>query len=99
MPQKRDWWNKEFKVMMAVGDSITAGGWASCRERRWTNLLAEMIGELQRNPVQLVNVGIGANIISSKFPGYKFSQKPASMSGLRNTCFPIRLMEIQLCPI
>lgn len=77
MPQKRDWWNKEFKVMMAVGDSITAGGWASCRERRWTNLLAGMIGDLQRNPVQLVNVGIGANIISSKFPGYKFSQKPA----------------------
>jgi lysophospholipase L1-like esterase len=77
MPTKRDWWNKEFRVLMTVGDSITAGGWASCRERRWTNLLAQMIGELQRNPVQLVNVGIGANIISSKFPGYKFSQKPA----------------------
>ncbi len=77
MQAKRDWWNREFRVMIAVGDSITAGGWASCRERRWTNLLAGMIGELQRAPVQLVNVGIGGNVISTKSAAYAASQKPA----------------------
>ncbi len=77
MQAKRDWWSREFRIMVAVGDSITAGGWASCRERRWTNLLAGMIGELQRGPVQMVNVGIGGNVISTKSAAYAASQKPS----------------------
>jgi lysophospholipase L1-like esterase len=77
MEKKRDWWSREFRVMLAAGDSLTAGAWASCRERRWTNLLAGMINDLQRVPVQLVNVGIGANVISTRSPAYSASQKPA----------------------
>jgi lysophospholipase L1-like esterase len=75
---KRDWWNKEFRIMFTLGESTTAGGWSSCRERRWANLLAQMINEVQRMPVQLVNVGIGANVISTKSPAYSFSGKPAA---------------------
>ena len=63
---KRDYWNKEFKVLMALGESTTAGGWSSCRERCWANQLARLINDFQRVPVQLVNQGIGANVISTK---------------------------------
>jgi lysophospholipase L1-like esterase len=75
--EKRDWWEIEFRCMITLGDSITAGGWSSCRERSWPSLLMLTINELQRVPVQLVNVGIGANVVSSRSAGYAYSAKPA----------------------
>ena len=75
---KRNWWDKEFRILMTLGESTTAGGWASCRARCWANQLARLINEFQRVPVQLVNVGIGANVISTKSPAYEFSGKPAA---------------------
>lgn len=75
---KRDWWDREFRVLMTLGESTTAGGWSSCRERCWANQLARLINEFQRVPVQLVNVGIGANVISTKSPCYQYSGKPAA---------------------
>jgi lysophospholipase L1-like esterase len=74
---KRDWWNKEFAKMVTIGASITAGGWSSCRERCWANQLALLINEFQRKPIQLINVGIGANTISKKSPVYPYSSKPS----------------------
>lgn len=79
---KRDWWDKEFKIMFTIGDSITAGGWASSRERCWANLLTNMINEYQRVPVQLFNMGIGANLISPESAGYIHSGKPAAIERL-----------------
>lgn len=76
---KRDWWNKEFRVMSAFGDSITAGGQASIRERRWSNLLTDMINERQRFPVVQVNMGIGGNVLSPVEPGYFCSYPPAAL--------------------
>ena len=75
---KRDWWDKEFRTLMTLGESTTAGGWSSCRERCWASQLARMINELQRHPVQFVNMGIGANVISTRSRPYEFSGKPAA---------------------
>ncbi len=75
---KKDWWDKEFSVLFTLGESTTAGGWSSSRERCWAAQLARTINEYQRVPVQLVNVGIGANVISTKSPAYAFSGKPAA---------------------
>lgn len=79
---KRDWWNKEFRTLVTFGESITAGGWSSCRERCWASQLAGMIDQVQRTPVQLVNVGIGANLISPRSPNYRHSSKPSAMERL-----------------
>ena len=67
---KKDWWSKEFQKLVTIGESTTAGGWSSIRERCWANQLAQLINEFQRVPVELVNVGIGANLISTKGPAY-----------------------------
>lgn len=75
---KRDWWDKEFQIMMTLGESTTAGGWSSCRERCWASQLARMINDFQEVPVQLINLGIGANVISTKSPSYEYSGKPAA---------------------
>ena len=75
---KRDWWDTEFRKLVTLGESTTAGGWSSAPERCWANQLARLINELQRVPVQLINVGIGANVISTKSPVYKHSGRPAA---------------------
>ena len=77
--KKRDWWDKEFRKLVTLGESTTAGGWASYRERCWAHQLTRTINEFQRIPVQLVNVGIGANVISTKSPCYEHSGKPAAL--------------------
>jgi len=68
--------------MVALGESTTAGGWSSCRERSWPHQLARLLNEFQRVPVQLQNVGIGANLISTKSPAYPRSGKPAATERL-----------------
>ena len=79
---KRDWWNREFRTLVTMGESTTAGGWSSCRERSWASQLARQINEVQRLPVQLVNVGIGANVISPSSPAYPYSGKPSASERL-----------------
>ena len=76
--QKRDWWDREFRIFMALGESTTAGGWSSCREKCWVSQLGRLISEYQRIPVQTINLGIGANVISRKSRGYEFSGKPSA---------------------
>ena len=80
--KKRDWWDKEFRTLVTLGESTTAGGWASYRERAWAHQLARSINEFQRVPVQLVNVGIGANVISTRSPAFEHSGKPAALERL-----------------
>jgi lysophospholipase L1-like esterase len=75
---KRDWHREEFRVMVTLGESITAGGWSSSRERCWASRLATLISDVQFQPVKLVNSGIGANVISTLSPCYEFSGKPAA---------------------
>ncbi len=40
---KWDWWNKEFKKMVTLGESITAGGWSTSPDRCWASRLANVI--------------------------------------------------------
>ena len=76
--EKRDWHTGSFRVLVTLGESTTAGGWSSTRERCWANLLAALISDFQDEPVKLVNSGIGSNVISSRVPSYPHSGKPAA---------------------
>ena len=75
---KKDWCNTEFRTLVTLGESTTAGGWSSIRDRCWANRLAAQINACQRTPLHLVNVGIGANLISTRSPNYERSGKPAA---------------------
>ena len=74
---KRDWWDKEFRTLVALGESTTAGGAASTSQRCWVSRLSDLISAVQRVPIKLVNSGIGANVISTRSPCYQYSGKPA----------------------
>jgi len=77
---RRDWWSKEFQKMVVLGESTVEGGWwtASASER-WADILADLINQCQRTPMQYVNKGIGANAISPRSPGYAASRKPSAL--------------------
>ena len=67
-----------FRVLVTLGESTTAGGWSSTRERCWASVLAALISDFQDQPVTLINAGIGANVISDRVPAYPHSGKPAA---------------------
>lgn len=67
-----------FRVLVTLGESTTAGGWSSVRERCWASVLAALISDFQDEPVRLVNAGIGANVISDRVPVFPHSGKPAA---------------------
>jgi len=74
---KHDWHKNEFRTMVAIGDSITAGAWASSRNKSWVHRLSLLINEFQSTQVNYFNVGIGGNVISTKSRAYEYSNKPA----------------------
>ena len=79
---KRDCHPEEFRVLVTLGESTTAGGWSSSRERCWSSRLAGLINDVQAEPVTLINSGIGANVISTRSPCYEGSGKPAASERL-----------------
>ena len=68
----------EFKKLVALGESTTAGGWSTSRDRCWVSCLGALINDFQSTPVEVFNAGIGANVLSSKAPIYRDSGKPAA---------------------
>ncbi len=81
-PMKKDWCAHEFRTIVALGESTTAGGWSTRRERCWVSLLADLISDYQSAPVRVINAGIGANVISTRSPCYPYSGKPAASERL-----------------
>ncbi len=79
---KHDWRTEEFRRLVAFGESTTAGGWSTSRERCWASLLAALINDFQSAPVALVNAGAGANVVSTRSAGYPFSGRPAASERL-----------------
>ena len=78
---KRDWHDREFRKFVALGESTTAGGWSSSRERCWVSRLVELIDDIQEKPVELFNAGIGANLISRNSPRFPSAASPQPIRG------------------
>jgi lysophospholipase L1-like esterase len=76
---KRDYRSEPFRVAVAVGDAITAGGDATSAELCWVSRLEDAINESQLQPVTMYNNGIGANVISQRSPAHDPSRGPSAM--------------------
>ena len=75
---KKDDRSDSFMKFVALGESTTAGGWSTRRERCWVSRLGDLINDFQEAPAEVVNMGIGANVISTRSPCYEGSGKPAA---------------------
>ena len=78
MTTRRDYRTEQFRRFVALGESTTAGGWSTSPERCWVPRLGALIDDFQSSPVKVFNMGIGANVISTKSPCYENSGKPAA---------------------
>ena len=76
---KRDYRREPFRVAVAVGDAVTAGGDATSPELCWVSRLADAINLSQLQPVTMYNNGIGANVISQRSPAHDPSRGPSAM--------------------
>ena len=75
---KKDYRSEDFTKFVALGESTTAGGWSTSRDRCWVPRLGEMINDFQATKMEVLNYGIGANLLSDKAPEYEKSGKPAA---------------------
>lgn len=69
---KKDLWPRPFRKMVTLGESHTAGISATSRELGWAPVLKSFIDRFQKRPVALVNQGIGADILSTSSPMYRY---------------------------
>ena len=76
--RRKDQHADPFRTLVALGESTTAGGWSTSRERCWVSVLGDLINDFQNLEMQVFNSGIGANVISTKSPCYAYSGKPAA---------------------
>ncbi len=76
---KRDWRSAPFEVAVALGESTTAGGTATSPGLCWVSRLAVLLNECQLKPVNMINHGIGSNLISQRSPYYEKSGRPSAM--------------------
>lgn len=75
---KKDWHPEGFGTMVAFGESTTAGGWSTASDRCWVSVVGALINDFQTMPMEVINAGIGANVISARSPCYEHSGKPAA---------------------
>ena len=65
--------------IVALGESTTWGYSASAKERCWVNQVAHMLQAFQGQEIELINQGIGSNVLTPECPSYPFSAKPAAL--------------------
>jgi len=70
------------KRAVALGESTTWGYSVSDKDKCWVNRTVALLEEFQGAPIDLVNQGIGANVLTLQCPAYKHSAKPSALERL-----------------
>jgi lysophospholipase L1-like esterase len=77
--RQRDMRSEPVCRVVALGESTTWGYSVSTKEKCWVNQVVSMLEEFQGEPIELVNQGIGSNVITSECPAYPASRGAAAM--------------------
>lgn len=72
-----------IKCVVALGESTVWGYSASSKDKCWVNQTVHMLEEFQGTPVNLINQGIGSNVLTPECPAYKYSEKPAALERVK----------------
>jgi len=67
------------KRIVALGESTTWGYSASAKEKCWVNQVTAMLEEFQGSPIELINQGIGSNVLTPRCAAYEHSAKPSAL--------------------
>ena len=67
------------KRIVALGESSTWGYSVSSKEKCWVSQVTRMLEEFQGLSIELINQGIGSNVITAESPSYEHSAKPSAL--------------------
>jgi len=79
---KRDLRSEPVRRAVALGESTTWGYSVSSKDKCWVDLVVRMLEEFQGSPIELVNQGIGSNVLTPECPAYESSAKPSALERL-----------------
>ena len=68
--------------VVALGESTTWGYSVSSKDRCWVNQVVRMLEEFQGSRIELINQGIGSNVLTVECPAYEHSAKPSALERL-----------------
>lgn len=68
--------------MVALGESTTLGASASSIEKCWVSQVAALLEEFQGSKIEVINQGIGSNVLTPECPSYEYSVKPSALERL-----------------
>lgn len=80
--RQRDKRSEPVKRVVTMGESTTWGYSASAKEKCWVNVVVGMLEEFAGGKVELINQGIGSNVLTRKCPAYEYSAKPCGLDRL-----------------
>ena len=67
------------KRIVALGESTTWGYSVSSKEKCWVSQVARMLQEFQGAEIELINQGIGSNVLTPECPSYAYSARPSAL--------------------
>lgn len=79
MNGQKDMRAEKINTMAALGESSTWGYTVSDKKNCWVNRLGAMIQKFQGKPVNIINQGIGSNVLTKLCPSYKYSNGAAAI--------------------
>ena len=82
LTKQKDLRAQAVKRVVALGESTTWGYSATSKEKCWVNRTVRLLEEFQGQPIELINQGIGANVLTPKCPAYPYSAKPSASERL-----------------
>ncbi len=77
--RQKDMRSGSVKRVVALGESSTWGYSVSSKDKCWVNLVVSMLEEFQGSPIELINQGIGSNVLTPECPAYKHSAMPSAL--------------------
>ena len=67
------------KRVVALGESTTWGYSVSDKSKCWVNQVVRMLEEFQGDRIEMINQGIGSNVLTTECPAYEHSAKPSAL--------------------
>ena len=71
--------SEPVRCIVALGESTTWGYSVSTKDQCWVNQVVQMLSEFQGSEIELINQGIGSNVLTPDCPSYEFSAKPSAL--------------------
>ncbi len=71
--------SEPVRRIVALGESTTWGYSVSEKSRCWVNQVAGLLEEFQGSEIELINQGIGSNVLTPECPSYAASAKPSAL--------------------